>query len=62
MEEASKDIVHAAFKDKRQTGRVSTRMEPVAFFETLEMLEEKGMKIKEFVTDAHPEITSKMSE
>ncbi|XP_070543401.1 uncharacterized protein [Ptychodera flava] len=56
MENESKDILEIVTIDKRQTDKKSTIMERAAFQEGLNQLRDKGLQIKEAVTDAHTQI------
>ncbi|XP_070554271.1 uncharacterized protein [Ptychodera flava] len=56
MENESKDILEIVTINKRQTDKKSTIMERAAFQEGLNQLRDKGLQIKEAVTDAHTQI------
>ena len=61
MEQNSKKILTLKTLDKRVTDRKSANMEKVSFQAAMTELHEKGVKVKEVVTDAHVGIGALMS-
>ncbi|XP_041481887.1 uncharacterized protein LOC121429049, partial [Lytechinus variegatus] len=61
MEHETNDVLHVGFVDKREVGMKSNVMEAKAFKEGLSIMEERGLQVKEVVTDAHPSIGKYMS-
>ncbi|XP_041944101.1 uncharacterized protein LOC121706417 isoform X2 [Alosa sapidissima] len=57
IEQDSRDILHIVTVDKRDTSRNSVIMEKECFIRTMDALL-PNVKIKEVVTDAHPQITA----
>ncbi|KAG1927355.1 hypothetical protein F2P79_024293 [Pimephales promelas] len=55
IEQESRDIIHIVSVDKRETSRNSVIMEKECFVRTMDALL-PNVKIKEVVTDAHPQI------
>lgn len=55
------DILHVAVVDKRQVGLKSPNMEKAAFVESLQVIQDNKINVKEVVTDAHPSIRAYMS-
>nr|XP_054756629.1 uncharacterized protein LOC129262527 isoform X1 [Lytechinus pictus] len=62
MEHETNDVLHVGFVDKREVGMKSNVMEAKAFKEGLSIMEERGLQVKEVVTDAHPSIGKYMRE
>ncbi|XP_070552057.1 uncharacterized protein [Ptychodera flava] len=60
MEDTSKKILSIITMDKRATDKKSTNLEKACFQLSLDALQEKGLQIKEVVTDAHMQVTSLM--
>ena len=48
--------------DKRETALISARMDAIGFQRALRELKGAGLNIVEVVTDAHPQISSIMSD
>lgn len=61
MENETGLVVSMAIIDKRQTSLKSVNMEKLGLIQCLDELEEKGMAVKELVTDAHLQIQAFMS-
>ncbi|XP_063067340.1 uncharacterized protein LOC134458876 [Engraulis encrasicolus] len=57
IEQDSRDIVHIVSVDKRETRRNSVIMEKECFVQTMDSLL-SDLKVKEVVTDAHPQISA----
>ena len=62
MEDVTKKILTLHTIDKRVTERKSANLEKVSFNNAMVELRNKGIKIKEVVTDAHLGIGALMSE
>ncbi|XP_077869193.1 uncharacterized protein LOC102806063 [Saccoglossus kowalevskii] len=60
MEYETLDIVAVIIIDKRETELKSTNMEKEAFKRAMDFLKEKGIKVKEVISDAHPQVTAFM--
>jgi hypothetical protein len=60
MEYESKNILSTVVIDKRETARKSPNMEREGFRRVMKELQEKGIRVCEVVTDAHPSITKLM--
>lgn len=61
MNQADKRILAMEVVDKRQTGLKSGLMEAKGFAQGMESLQKEGLQVEEMVTDAHPQISSIMS-
>lgn len=61
MDHDTHEIVHSRTIDKRQTGKVSARMEAFGIEQSIDYLLGKGLDISEVVTDQHLQVTSNMS-
>lgn len=61
MDYESGDILDIRVIDKREAEYKSTNMEKMAFLQMLQLLQGKGLVVKEIVTDAHLQITALLS-
>lgn len=61
MEDQTKKILSLKTLDKRETEKKSTNLEKAGFVKCLQEIQEKGLTVKEVVTDAHLQIGAMMS-
>lgn len=62
MENESKDLLVNVIIDKRMTNLVSTAMEKEGLIRALQLLDGKGVIVKELVTDASTTIAAMISD
>jgi ribonuclease HI len=62
MENETKDILASVIIDKRMTNLVSTSMEKEGLIRAMKLLADKGVIVKELVTDASTTIAAMISE
>nr|XP_034315406.1 LOW QUALITY PROTEIN: uncharacterized protein LOC105340464 [Crassostrea gigas] len=60
MEDQTKKILSLKTLDKRETEKKSTNLEKAGFVKCLQEIQEKGLTVKEVVTDAHLQIGAMM--
>lgn len=61
MEDQTKKILSLKTLDKRETEKKSTNLEKAGFVKCLQEIQEKGLTVKEMVTDAHLQTGATMS-
>lgn len=61
MDQADKDIIAMEIVDKRECSLKATLLEATGFKKAMRDLDSAGVKVVEVVTDAHPQISSIMS-
>lgn len=61
MEDETKNILSLKTLDKRETEKKSTNLEKAGFVKCLQEIREKGLTVKEMVTDAHLQTGATMS-
>lgn len=61
MENDSKKIISVKTMDKRETERKSANLETLGFIRGMQDVRERGLQVKEVVTDAHLQIGAMMS-
>lgn len=61
MENDSKKIISVKTMDKRETERKSANLEKLGFIRGMQDVRERGLQVKEVVTDAHLQIGAMMS-
>lgn len=61
MEDQTKKILSLKTLYKRETEKKSTNLEKAGFVKCLQEIQEKGLTVKEVVTDAHLQIGAMMS-
>lgn len=61
MEDQTKNILSLKTLDKWETEKKSTNLEKAGFVKCLQEIQEKGLTVKEMVTDAHLQTGAMMS-
>lgn len=61
MENNSKKVISVKTMDKRETERKSANLEKLGFIRGMQDVRERGLQVKEVVTDAHLQIGAMMS-